>query len=751
MPQWVQDRVDRDLANNAERWRRLKMTYAQAACAFEDADLEFAVLKGFSHCPRFVSDPRFRPHGDLDLLFPEDQVERAYEVALALGYEAARAEDSRPLNHLPTLLRKNGWEWKGDFFDVEMPVALELHFRLWQEKTERFMPVGLDAFWDRRGSREVDGLRFTGLHPADEVAHAALHLLRHLLQGSLRPLHVYELAWMLHQSADASDFWSTWTELHDASLRRLEAICFALAQHWFDCRMPEVAREEIERLSPEIRRWLAEYGWSPVAARFHPNKDELWLHWSLLESTYDRFAVLRRRLLPVQLPGFADSAHVPNERRTWRIRVRSEWRALNYSASRLLFHARALPSTAASAVRWFGAGQGLGADYWRVLVAEGFFDFGMFVFFFLYNLYLLQLGFRENFLGLMSSVMIAGNFVGSILAVFAIGRFGLRRTLMASFALTAGISALRAVVLAPQLLLGLAAVAGLMSSVWPVALAPTVASVTTERNRPRGFSFICSSGVAIGIFGSLAAGRLPGWISRMHLVSSSTASYRAALLAGCCIVLLALWPLSRVKMAEGPLPGPRKFHRPSPVLLRFLFAMLIWNLGTGLFNPFRNVFFARQIHLAVDKIGNVFSWSQVAQVAAMLFAPAMFRRFGLTRAVAGMEIATALTLIGLAAVSGPVGAAVAYCAFMAAQYMSEPGMFTFLMDNVAVGERNSASALNFLVSYTGQAAAAAGAGVLLARFGYPLVLAGAAVICATAGLLFRALLSKPPPNSPSPL
>ena len=73
------------------------------------------------------------------------------------------------------------------------------------------------------------------------------------------------------------------------------------------------------------------------------------------------------------------------------------------------------------------------------------------------------------------------------------------------------------------------------------------------------------------------------------------------------------------------------FHRPSPLLARFLVAMLIWNLGTGIFNPFRNVFFARQIHLAVEQIGYVFSWSQVAQVGAILLAPPVFRRFGLTR------------------------------------------------------------------------------------------------------------------------
>jgi len=46
--------------------------------------------------------------------------------------------------------------------------------------------------------------------------------------------------------------------------------------------------------------------------------------------------------------------------------------------------------------------------------------------------------------------------------------------------------------------------------------------------------------------------------------------------------------------------------------------------------------------------------------------------------------------------------------------MSEPGMFTMLMERAPVPERGSASALNFLVSFAGQAIAAAVAGAMLA-------------------------------------
>jgi MFS family permease len=742
LPGAVQARIDRDLRNNAEHWQRVKAAYSEAASAFQAGGLEFVVLKGFSHCPRFVSDPRHRAQYDLDLLFCSGQALAARDIALRLGYEPIVPFDRHPIDHLPTMIRKTGWEWRGEPYDPDIPVSLELHFQLWDERTEGFGAVGIERFWDRRETRELDGLRFTAFHPADAVAYSVLHSLRHLLRGDPRPYHLYELAWLLHHSVEDAAFWSEWRELHDESLRSLEAIGFSLAERWFDCQLPAAPAEEIERLPAEVKRWLATYATSPLAGLFRPNKDELWLHWNLLDSRRARMAVLRRRLVPERLPGPVDAVHLEARQLTWRIRLRSRWRYLAFAASRLTHHARALPPTAWSAFRWFGAGVGLGAQFWRFLLAEAFSDFGLFVFVFLYNLYLLQLGFREDFVGWLAGVSTASSVAGTILAAIAIQRFGIRRTILTGFALTAGLSALRAYVLYVPAQVVLAALAGVTTSAWPVAFSPGVTQLTTEKNRPIGFSFICSSGIAIGILGGFSAGRLPGALLRLHWASSNAQAYREALLAGCAIVLLALWPFSRVKFGAPPPSTPRKFYRPSPLLARFLIAMAAWNLGTGALNPFLNVFFARRIHLPVEQIGYVFSSAQVAQVAAILLAPLVLQRFGLTRGIAGMQLATALAVLGLAAAIGPIGAAVAFTAFMTFQYMSEPGTFTLLMEGVPAGERSNASALNFLVAFGGQAIAAAVAGAMLARFGYPPVFTAAALICGAAALLFRILLAR---------
>jgi predicted MFS family arabinose efflux permease len=88
-------------------------------------------------------------------------------------------------------------------------------------------------------------------------------------------------------------------------------------------------------------------------------------------------------------------------------------------------------------------------------------------------------------------------------------------------------------------------------------------------------------------------------------------------------------------------------------------------------------------------------------------------------------------------------ASFAYGTYMASQYMSEPGLFALLMNSVPAPDRAGISAFNMMVVFGAQAASAAAAGVLITRFGYPPVLIGASLICATAALMFRALRMPP--------
>jgi Uncharacterised nucleotidyltransferase len=354
-PAWVKRRFQKNLAQNAHRWEKIKATFNEYASALSLANIPYVLLKGFSHCPDLIADPRLRAQYDLDLLFLPQDIRRAYDVATSLGFEALAGFDQYPTDHWPTMIRKTGWEWTGNYFDPEIPVSLELHFRFWDERIERFAPDGLEQFWERRQSRSVEGVNFTALHSADIIGYASLHALRHMLRGALRPAHVYELALFLDRKFDDDTFWKEWEEMHTPSLRRLETVVFGLASIWFDCRLPLCIQDSFQRLPLPIRRWLAMYNESPLTGLFYPNKDDIWLHWSLVNSSRSRLAIAARRLLPRTLPGSVKGLHAPKGSLSWNRRASQYWAYLRFLMQRANYHMGAIAPTIWSAFRWWRA------------------------------------------------------------------------------------------------------------------------------------------------------------------------------------------------------------------------------------------------------------------------------------------------------------------------------------------------------------------------------------------------------------
>ncbi len=338
LPPRIASRLDRDYAANVERIERMKRAFFEASPVMSPS---FVALKGFAHWEQFAADPASRVQYDIDLYCP-DGAETARDELLSLGYESSPGVGKFPADHLPALIRRTGWQWRGDFFDRDIPVAIELHFRLWDEKTEGFAVPGLEHFWERRVQRRLDGRPYWALDPADALAYASLHFLRHLFRGSLRLSDAYEISYFLSSSVSDDAFWNRWAELHPPELKRLQAVCFRFAAEWFGCGMHIAARQELDKLPENIRRWFGACAMSPIEAFFHPNKDELWLHLCLVESLRAKASVMRRRLAPARLPGPLDAVYIPRDRLTWALSLRKRWQHSTYTAWRALFHLRAL-------------------------------------------------------------------------------------------------------------------------------------------------------------------------------------------------------------------------------------------------------------------------------------------------------------------------------------------------------------------------------------------------------------------------
>jgi predicted MFS family arabinose efflux permease len=706
LPASIRARLDERAAKNAVRLRQFEELYRELHATLADAGLDFVALKGLTH-----DGVPGRVQYDIDLYLPEAIVTAAQQALLTAGWTPLPGMESFPTDHLPAMLRRTDWKWRGDYFDPELPIAVELHFRFWNETTERIAAPGVDAFWERRVRRNIAGVELGALCPVDALAYASLHLLRHVFQGSVFAFHVYEIARMLETREHDEAFWSEWRATHPPGLQRLQAASFRLAREWFGCVAPAA-----DLLPAAAHAWFEEFALSPATQQFRPNKDHLWLQVSLLDSTADKWSVIRLRLAPGNLPPRAGVARTG--RRAY----------LTYSATRLRHHAVSLPRTALSGLRLWRRVEGLGPQFWRFLASAALFNFSLFIFFLHYNLFLLGLGFHEDFVGAVNSAMRVGSMAGTLPGAFVAQRFGLRRALLGTILCTAAAECLRAIVGTRFPLTALALLSGAIFSVWAVIMAPVIAGVVKKERRAGAFSVFFACMFAVGIAGNWAGGMLPTWIhSRRTLLLLSAAFSAVGLLPA-----LGLRDLPRAPV------GTRVYPR-SRFLVLYLVPFALWHLGTGAFNPFNNVYF-KHLGFADRRIGSVFAASQALQVGVLLLAPAIIRRAGLIAAIASMMAATAVCLGALASQPAAGAAVAAYAAYMSFQWMSEPGLNTLLMNGVAERERSGASALNYIVAFGAQAVAALAAGAIVTRFGYGPMLAGAAALAMLAAGIFPVLL-----------
>ena len=289
---------------NALRLSRLRAATREVIEELDRTCIETVLLKGFARAGEYLSDPGARMHYDIDLYCPAKSKEAA-AVLRGIGYQPIAGAESDAAGHLAPLARKTSWQWRGDFFDLETPIHVELHELLWVPRIEGFSFPGLGDWWARRENiaLENDFIVYT-LSRHDTLALRCLHLLRHLLRGDIRASGVYEIAYFLHHNCGDDEFWSAWLELYPEALRQGQAVCFALAVRWFGSAMNAIPARAVEGLPESVRRWMHEHAASPVESFFSPAKHELTLHFALVDafggSASAKLRIAMRRLFPMR-------------------------------------------------------------------------------------------------------------------------------------------------------------------------------------------------------------------------------------------------------------------------------------------------------------------------------------------------------------------------------------------------------------------------------------------------------------------
>jgi hypothetical protein len=341
-PQWVKERTARNLSDNGERFIRIKEAYQDLANAFRVAGVEHLVLKGFSHWPDYVENPRLRLQSDIDLFCPPQSIIKARATLESIGYRAVPTGPG--IDHIPIMIRQSGWQWKGNLYDPKLPPHVEIHYQLWSSDRHRFGPVHTEDFWRRSSLRQVEDLIFPALHWVDTLGFAALQVLRDLLNHGLSTHKVFEVARFLHTNANNEVFWQNWMSLHEPATRRAEAVAFHLAVDCFGCDMHPVVAQELKLLPTLSRRWIGEYSTTSLNSE-KMNKDALWLHIALIQSLQEKLAVLFRELVPTRIKNDPDTHLVTDDGFVLAKASRRKLRHGLFALSRVPFHARLIPIT----------------------------------------------------------------------------------------------------------------------------------------------------------------------------------------------------------------------------------------------------------------------------------------------------------------------------------------------------------------------------------------------------------------------
>jgi MFS family permease len=398
-------------------------------------------------------------------------------------------------------------------------------------------------------------------------------------------------------------------------------------------------------------------------------------------------------------------------------------------------------------------GKQLRRDYWIFFSAAFFFDAGFAVYYFLFNLYMLDCGFQERQIGWIGGALALGSVAGTLPAGALARRIGLKQLLTILFIVAPLLHALRIFwVWEPaQIILGF--LSGVAMSSWGVCFLPAIARLTTEANRTAAFSFIFSVSIGTSMLGGIVCGYLRSVLSVAGIAMQAIDVKRLILIAASAIAMLALLPLFRLHLPTEPssdlleakhLLRRRRLRLPtvSPFLMRFLICMALWSAILAAFTPFGNVYLARDLHIPMEQIGLIFSVVQMVQLCMGLLTPVVFRAFGLVRGIAITQFAAAGLLWGMAAATNAQLAVTFYLIFSAAQWMCSPGLYNLLMSETPDAERSSAAATTLFLNALASSGATAGAGLLITHFGYSRVFSGLAVVAVLCAALVLLLMTQ---------
>ena len=349
LPPQMSARFERNLADNRGRVDHLLYETGCINEKFDQAGVQYVVIKGFSLWPEFCSNPYLRTQCDLDYLVARQSLRSAQNVLLGLGYEGRRSSAlqefafERPLQRVPSQFDSP--------YKLQTTPMVELHVGIWEEMTHH-VPLAEPAFvLTSPEVKEWGGLQFPVLSEEEALLLQVLHVFQHMVSYWVKLSWLFEIGCFIEKRSRDSLFWKQFSRRLEGEpqLAEFSTIALELSAKVFSAPMPEGAQHWRQYLRLSARLWLDNYGrgWAsgerpPHKSRVFPNsKLSLFISGEYIPASRARRDSLRHRLMPWKIRRQTPStgfAQVKN--RPW-TRTKALWVASSLAIQRLSFHAGA--------------------------------------------------------------------------------------------------------------------------------------------------------------------------------------------------------------------------------------------------------------------------------------------------------------------------------------------------------------------------------------------------------------------------
>lgn len=354
----------------------------------------------------------------------------------------------------------------------------------------------------------------------------------------------------------------------------------------------------------------------------------------------------------------------------------------------------------------------------------------------IFNLYILRLGFREDLLGLMLSIVFISTGLAALPAATLCDRLGRKNTLLISILVTSFALFLLYTIASPEWLLALSALYGVGTALYTVAGSPFLMENSSPDERMHLFSINSALSQVAYIVGCMAGGLLPGALAGMGFDTASPAIYRYTLFLSLALIMLSAIPV--LYMDENrirPIQARRLSVLGSTLKSAGVQKLIVINglvgIGAGMIVPFFNVYFHSVLSATTDQIGLIFSMGELVMIVGLMAIPLAVERFGKIRTIAFTELASIPFLVMLAFTANIYVAAFAYIMRMTLMNMANPAINSFNMELVPDEQRATVSSLTSMSWYLCQSMSAYISGIMMSMSNYalPFMVTCVAYIC----------------------